>query len=90
METRQAHDVRSNRRRGESDDDSIQEWEQLQHETDELQEEWMKKVESSKPDVETDQAVLDIKKLRGEVGELKKLIEGLKGATGNGEENGGG
>ncbi|KAI9696719.1 MAG: hypothetical protein M1836_005081 [Candelina mexicana] len=90
IETRQAHDVRSNRRRGEDDDDSIQEWEQLQHETDELQEEWMKKVESSKPDVETDQAVLDIRKLRGEVGELKKLVEELKDTAGKVEGNGGG
>ena len=45
---------------------------------------WSKKVEGSKPNVETDAAVLEIRGLKEEVGELKKLVEGLKGEVNGG------
>jgi len=78
LETKQAHVVKYNRRRGEDDDDTVEEWEQLTADCDFEADGWSKKVEDSKPNVETDAAILEVRKLRKEVGELKGLIEGLK------------
>ncbi|TVY84185.1 Calcium channel [Lachnellula suecica] len=77
FETRSAKHVKSNRRRGEEDDDVVEEWEQMEGEVDFEGEGWDKKVESVKPDVEADQATTEVRKLRSEVGELKVLIERL-------------
>ena len=76
LETKQAYKVRRNRRNGESDEDEVQEWEQLSGEVDWEAEGWTKRVESSKPNVETDVAVLEIRALREQVEELKKIVEG--------------
>ncbi|KAF2503141.1 hypothetical protein BU16DRAFT_521748 [Lophium mytilinum] len=81
LETKQAHVVKYNRRRGEEDDDTVEEWEQLNDECDFEADGWTKKVEDSKPNVETDAAILELRKLRKDVGELKELIEGLKGSV---------
>ncbi|KAL8828710.1 MAG: hypothetical protein Q9191_002437, partial [Dirinaria sp. TL-2023a] len=59
IETRQAHVVRRNRRQGESDEDTVEEWEQMDAEIDFEAEGWSKKVEETKPNVETDAAVLE-------------------------------
>ena len=82
METRDAHKIKYNRRKGEDDEDEVQEWEQngcgeLDFEADG----WAKKVEVSKPNVETDAAVLEIRALQREVESLKKLVE-AKGVDG--------
>lgn len=74
LETRQAHKVRFNRRRGEDDDDVCHEWEQVLHECDFEADGWDKKVQASKPNVEFDTAVLEVRKLQGEVSELKELL----------------
>jgi hypothetical protein len=87
LETKQAHVVRSNRRRGEEDDDTVEEWEQLSGEYDFEADGWSKKVEDARPNVEADGAVLEVKKLRTEVRELRELIEDLKGLIG-GSSNG--
>ena len=48
---------------------------------------WAKKVESTKPNVETDVAVVEIRELRAQVEDLKKMIEssakgdGVNGVT---------
>lgn len=84
FETRSAKNVRSNRRRGEEDDDTVEEWEQMGGEVDFEREGWDKKVRGVKPDVEQDAATIEVKKLRGEVGELRELIERLV----KGKENG--
>ena len=76
LETKQAYKVRRNRRNGESDEDEVQEWEQLSGEVDWEAEGWTKRVESSKPNVETDVAVLEIRALKEQVEELKKIVEG--------------
>ena len=76
LETKQAYKVRRNRRNGESDEDEVQEWEQLSGEVDWEAEGWTKRVESSRPNVETDVAVLEIRALREQVEELKKIVEG--------------
>lgn len=77
FETRSAISVRSNRKRGEEDDDTVEEWEQMSGEVDFEGEGWDKKVAAVKPDVERDAATIEVRKLRGEVGELKELIEKL-------------
>lgn len=76
IETSQAHKVRGNRRRSEADDDTIEEWEEL--EVDFEADGWDKKVEASRPDVSTDAAVLEVRKLREEVQELKAFILEIK------------
>jgi len=84
METRQAHTVANNRKRGEQDDDTIEEWEQMEPEMDFESDGWAKKVAATKPNVETDAAVLEVRALKEQVEELKKLVEGLKdGANGS-------
>jgi hypothetical protein len=86
FETRSAKMVKSNRKRGEEDDDTVEEWEQMAGEVDFEADGWNKKVESAKPNVEEDQATSEVKALRSEVKELKDLLLQLvkeKGA-GNG------
>ena len=61
IEAREAKTVRLNRKRGEEDDDTTEEWEEMQGETDFEGEGWDKKVEASKPNVEVDLAVVEIR-----------------------------
>jgi hypothetical protein len=72
FEKRSAKKVRSNRRRGEEDDDTVEEWEQMV--VDFEGEGWGKKVESVRPNVEDDTATVEVRQLRGEVKELKELL----------------
>ncbi len=75
LETRQARKVNSNRRRGEEDEDTVEEWEQMNHAIDLEGEGWTKKVEATKPNVDTDAAVLEIRELGERLDELKRLLE---------------
>ncbi|KUJ16268.1 uncharacterized protein LY89DRAFT_586631 [Mollisia scopiformis] len=88
FETRSAKMVRSNRKRGEEDDDTVEEWEQMAGEVDFEADGWNKKVASAKPNVEEDQATTEVKALRSEVKELKdlllQLVKEQGTATGNG------
>lgn len=77
LEQREAWVVRSNRRRGEDDEDVTHEWEQVQQECDFEADGWDKKVQASKPNVEFDTAVLEVRELRKEVRELKDLLKAL-------------
>ncbi|KAK5013519.1 Calcium channel yvc1, partial [Cryomyces antarcticus] len=70
--------VKSNRRRGEEDDDTIEEWEQLAAEIDLEGEGWAKRVEDTRPNVVTDAALLEVRELRDEIKELKGLLEGMQ------------
>lgn len=76
LETKQAHRVKKNRSNGESDEDEVQEWEQMSGELDFEGEGWTKKVKASRPNVETDVAVLEVRALREQVVELKRFVEG--------------
>ena len=78
LETQQAHRVKHNRRHGESDEDTTEEWEQIATAMDFESDGWAKKVESTKPNVETDAAVLEIREVMEKVAELTKLVEDLK------------
>lgn len=87
LETQQAHSVKSNRKRGEEDDDTIEEWEQLEGEVDFEAEGWTKRVQTTRPNVDVGvEAVYDeVGALKKEMQELKDLIEGMKGAVGDGK-----
>jgi hypothetical protein len=75
LETREAKYVTANRRRKAQDDDVMDEWEQFAHECDFEEDGWAKKVEETKPNVEVAGAVVEIRKLRSEIDELKKMLE---------------
>ena len=82
IETKQAHRVQHNRRIGEQDKDTVEEWEQMVDGLDMEAEGWSKKVESTRPNVKTDAAVLEIRELKTKVEELRGLVERLKGVNG--------
>ena len=89
FETRSADHVISNRRRGQEDDDEVEEWEQMTDEIDFEAEGWTKKVDCAKSNVEADEAVLEVRQLRKEVQELKEMIQGLvKSQNGTNGTNG--
>ncbi|KAF2127689.1 hypothetical protein P153DRAFT_320101 [Dothidotthia symphoricarpi CBS 119687] len=77
LEQKEARVVRENRRRGEDDEDKVHEWEQVLHECDFEADGWDKRVQACCPNVEFDTAVLEVRKLRGEVAELKSLLVDL-------------
>ena len=82
LEVRDAKNVTSNRRRGEEDDDTVEEWEQMEGEVDFETEGWTKKVEGSKPNVETDATVLELRELKEQMTELRQMVERLSPAPG--------
>ena len=98
METKEAWVVRRNRRKGESDEDTVEEWEQMSGECDWEGDGWAKRVEEGKPNVETEVVVVEGEKTRREVDGLREdvkrlveLVEGLTRNKGDGkEENQGG
>ncbi|KAF2821253.1 hypothetical protein CC86DRAFT_360008 [Ophiobolus disseminans] len=77
LETKEARHVKDNRRRGEEDEDTTHEWEQVLHECDFEADGWDKKVQASKPNVEFDTAVLEVKKLAEQIEEMKTLLYAL-------------
>jgi hypothetical protein len=83
METRSAHRVKMNKRRGaeeEDDDDNVvEEWDEqeIQELCDFESDGWEKKVEDSKPNVEIDMATSECRRLRKDVEELKGMLQQL-------------
>ncbi|CAK7272403.1 Calcium channel yvc1 [Sporothrix epigloea] len=80
FETRTAYDILGNRRRGDEDDDTVEEWEQFAvngNGVDFEQDGWKKTVEQVKPNVEDELAVVEVRQLRSEVAELKQLLQAL-------------
>lgn len=84
LETREARHVKHNRKHGESDEDRVEEWEQMDGEIDFESEGWAKKVESTRPNVETDAAVLEVREviamlsdLGGRVDAIQAKVEGV-------------
>lgn len=84
LEVKEAHKIRAARRRGESDEDRIEEWEQLGANgwQPELEDSWAKKVTDAKPDVATDAAVIEVRELKGKISELIKVVEALQAKVG--------
>ena len=87
LEAWDARSVRSNRSRGEEDDDTIEEWEEIASELNFESEGWDKKVQSTKPVVEVDADVVEIRQLKEQVDELHRLVRALSPEA---EGNGGG
>ncbi|KAK9423808.1 hypothetical protein SUNI508_03824 [Seiridium unicorne] len=77
FEVHTAREIRSNRSRGEEDDDTVEEWEQMADQVDFEGEGWAKKVAESKANVEEEPAVLEVRKLKDEVDKLKGLLENV-------------
>jgi hypothetical protein len=87
FETRTAYDILGNRCRGDEDDDTVEEWEQLDANgagVDFEADGWKKTVEHVKPNVEDELAVVEVRQLRAEVTELKQLLETLLKNSGGG------
>ncbi|KAK7548614.1 hypothetical protein BKA81DRAFT_294870 [Phyllosticta paracitricarpa] len=77
LETREAHKVKFNRKRGEADDDSMQEWEELAGEVDFEAEGWDKKCEEVAPEIGVEQAVVEIRQLRREISEVREMVSSM-------------
>lgn len=88
-ETMESKKVRSARKRGDEDDDTIEEWEQLDPELDFEQDGWAKTVEQTKPNVEVDGDILAIRELQREIADLKDLVKRLGTSGQNGDMNDG-
>lgn len=80
LEVRVAAKVRWNRRRGEDDEDTVEEWEQMDGEFDFERDGWAKQCEESTPNVETDATLVEVRELRKEVDELKTLLREIRAA----------
>jgi len=81
FEKRWAQDIRTNRARGDADDDTIEEWEQMVGQFDFESDGWKKQVDSAKSNLEEDPAVAEVKRLREEVEQLKEMILSLHKAV---------
>ncbi|OJD35450.1 potassium ion channel yvc1 [Diplodia corticola] len=77
IETAQAHKVRDNRKRGEQDDDTIEEWEEMAGEIDFESEGWAKKCEEIAPEIGVEQAVIEVRQLRREITELREMVSSM-------------
>ena len=73
-ETKSAAEILQNRMRGQGDDDTVEEWEQLEGEVDFEADGWDKTCQSVAANVEEDAAVVEVRRLRGEVEELRELV----------------
>lgn len=87
IETKQAHVVRHNRRHHERDDDTTEEWEHMMGQCDFDNEGWTKKVEVTRPNVENDATVLEVRELKTQITELRKMIQELGGKEKEAERN---
>ncbi|EKJ67696.1 hypothetical protein FPSE_12143 [Fusarium pseudograminearum CS3096] len=87
FEKRDARNIRSNRSRGEEDDDLIHEWEQFHGDLDMEAEGWTKTCETAKPNVEDEPAVIEVRKLRAEMEELKSMLSQLGKTTAKGSDD---
>ncbi len=77
FEMRWAEGIRENRARGDADDDTVEEWEQAPGHINLESDGWKKKVDDAKSNFEVEPAVAEIRQLKDEVVELKKLIADL-------------
>lgn len=88
LEQREATVVRENRRKGEDDEDTVEEWEQLDWKPAEEDKEWAEKVRKTSPNVVTDGQTLLLRDLKKEVAHLRRLLE-AKTSTVDGQSGGG-
>ena len=84
MEQQTARQVKFNRSRHESDDDTIEEWEQMLDQTDFEGSGWHKRVEDSKPNVIQDDTAIKVEKLQQQVAELMEMLKSRQQSNGGG------
>lgn len=89
FETQAAKEICANRARGEDDDDTIEEWEQMQGDVDFESDGWNKTVKQARTNLETDETVAEVQKLRAEVEKLQDLVLQLTKVIGKGGGDGG-
>lgn len=89
FETQAAKEIRANRARGDEDDDTIEEWEQMQGEVDFEGDGWNKTVNLARTNLEVDATVAELQNLRSDVERLTDLVLQLTQAMGKGGDNGG-
>ena len=68
FETREAHEIRSNRSRGEEDDDRVEEWEEMEDSVNFEAEGWDKICAGVKSNLEEEPAVLEVEAEGGDGG----------------------
>lgn len=91
LEVREARRIRWNRRRGEEEDDDVQEWEHVAEEVGfDVDDTWKQSVEDTRPNVYVDTCTLEVRRLQGQVTELTGLVKALMGESGEEVEGGGG
>lgn len=83
LESKEAVQIRRNQKRGRLDEDRTEEWEQMADDFDPGCGGWKEKVETTRPDIDTDAAVVEVRELKGKVEELMVVVRGLKGDTGS-------
>jgi hypothetical protein len=82
FETSWAREIRRNRARGEADDDTVEEWEQMLGQLDFEADGWKMKVDAAKSNLDEDPAVVEVRRLREEVKQLKDVVLSLHKALG--------
>lgn len=82
FEQQSAREIRANRARGDEDDDTVEEWEQMADQVDFEADGWQKTVASAKTNLEVDQTVAEVQRLRAEVEKLQSLVLDLTKAMG--------
>jgi len=85
FETRWARGIRVNRARGDADDDTVEEWEQMLSQIDFESDGWKKKVDAAKSNLKEEPAVAEVRMLREEVDKLKDIIMSLHQALNEGK-----
>lgn len=84
LEVREAQRIRWNRRRGEEEDDDVQEWEHVAEEVNfDVDETWKQRVDETKPNVYVDTCTLEVRQLKEQVTELTGLVLALMGERGD-------
>lgn len=81
LEKRKAIEIRRNRARGEEDDDIEEEWEQMNNQIDFESDGWAKICDSVKPNLDEEPAVVEVKKLRSEIDELRTILGDISKAV---------
>ncbi|PKY08474.1 hypothetical protein P168DRAFT_286590 [Aspergillus campestris IBT 28561] len=85
FETRDARRIRSNRRRGEEDDDHMQEWEHVAGGVDfDLDDSWKQVVEDTTPNVLEDSTGSEIAQLKKQISDLTDMIRVFTESSGSG------
>lgn len=85
VETREAERIRWNRRHGEVDEDSTEEWESIAEQVNfDLDDTWKEEVKQTKPDINVDNATAEVRQLKEQVATLMEMVKKLSDANAGG------